>query len=68
MNSVNINPPPRFTMPKYDKYDRSKVRFPDSDPIDPMTLVEKNVSTGSGYQQNDTQLALLNTIRNKYRI
>jgi hypothetical protein len=39
-----INPPPNFLLPKFKKYSRSIVRTPESNPINPMEIFEKNIN------------------------
>lgn len=64
MNSVGINPPPRFVLPDKHKYNRSLVREPNANPENPIKIIEKGVSlvTASGLNANHPERALASMI------
>lgn len=67
MNSVNLNPPPAFTMPVKAKYNRTKVRFPSSLPINPLELYKHGLPRGAGLGEDDAKTALASMILANYQ-
>jgi hypothetical protein len=69
MNSVGINPPPKFTMPEKHKYNRALVREANINPENPIKIIEKGISlmSASGLNINDPSRALSSMILGQER-